>query len=288
MRRRAEKNKGKVSPALWPMYITTIAFIVLPLLYIVGISFLEKGDYFGVKNVVTVENYQKIFDPMYLSVLWESLKLAIITTVLTFLIGYPFAYCTAKLPIKWRGMVRMLLMTPFWLNSLIRLNGWIILMKANGVINTVLQSMGLIEEPLQLLYNDGAVIIGMVYALAPFMILAIYNSVEKLDWSLVEAARDLGAGPVKAFFTVTLPLSLPGIIAGCVLVFVPCIGLFYVSDLFGGSKTMLLGSLIRNEMLQARNWPFGAALSMLMLIATIGALQLYKKIAKTDSLQGIM
>ncbi|MBQ2817668.1 MAG: ABC transporter permease subunit, partial [Clostridia bacterium] len=118
--------------------------------------------------------------------------------------------------------------------------------------------------------------------------LAIYNSVEKLDWSLVEAARDLGAGPVKAFFTVTLPLSLPGIIAGCVLVFVPCIGLFYVSDLFGGSKTMLLGSLIRNEMLQARNWPFGAALSMLMLIATIGALQLYKKIAKTDSLQGIM
>lgn len=178
-------------------------------------------------------------------------------------------------------------MAPFWINSLLRLNGWIILLKANGAVNTLLQSLGIIDEPLKILYNNGAMMLGMVYALLPFMITSIYNSVEKLDWSLIEASRDLGASPFKAFVTVTVPLTVPGIVAGCVLVFVPSMGLFFISDLLGGAKTLLLGNLIKNELMQARNWPMGATLSIAMLLFTFAFILIYKKVTGAKNLGGI-
>ena len=280
-------KKSFFSPSVLPLTITSLLFVLIPLGYIVVISFLERGDYFGVKSVFTLQNYVKMFDPMYGKVFVDALIVAILTTLCSLIVAYPFSYAMARLEKKWRSVVMVFLMAPFWLNSLIRLNGVITLLRKNGVINSFLLGTGIIDEPLQLLYNYGSVIVGMIYALLPFMILAVYNSVEKMDWSLVEASRDLGAGPVRAFLTITLPQTLPGIIAGCILVFVPSVGLFFVSDLLGGAKSVLLGNLIRNEMLSARNWPFGAALSIVMLIVTSAAIQLYKKVTKESKVGGL-
>lgn len=289
MKRNAAKNrKNRISPMAIPMYLWTILFVAIPLIYILSMSFLKKAETWGVVMEFSLESYAQIFDPVYLKVFGQSLWLAFLTTAISLCIGYPFAYFTAKLPKGWRSTVMLLVMVPFWTNSLVRIYGWMILLRSQGVINTLLITMGVIDTPLKLLYNFGAVLVGMVYALLPFMILSIYNSVEKLDHSVVEAARDLGAGKWKAFLTTTLPLTMPGIMAGCVLVFVPSIGLFFISDLLGGGKTMLLGNLIKNELLTARNWPMGAALSMAMMLMTLAIIWIYKKVSGEKSLEGLL
>ena len=284
---RADQPKRRIAPTVWLLYIWTVLFVALPLIYVVVITFLKKGDVWGITSEFTLENYKNLISPVYAKVFLDSFLVAIFTTVLTLLIGYPFAYFTAKFSPKVRSFIVLLLMAPFWINSLLRLNGWIILLKANGAVNTVLQSLGLIDEPLKILYNNGAMMLGMVYALLPFMITSIYNSVEKLDWSLIEASRDLGASPFKSFLTVTIPLTVPGIVAGCVLVFVPSMGLFFISDLLGGAKTLLLGNLIKNELIQARNWPMGATLSIAMLAFTTAFIYLYKKVTGAKTLGGL-
>lgn len=289
MKRNAAKNrKSRISPMAIPMYLWTILFVAIPLIYILSMSFLKKAETWGVVMEFSLESYAQIFHPIYLKVFGQSLWLAFLTTVISLCVGYPFAYFTAKLPKGRRSTVMLLVMVPFWTNSLVRIYGWMILLRSQGVINTLLITMGVIDTPLKLLYNFGAVLVGMVYALLPFMILSIYNSVEKLDYSVVEAARDLGAGKWKAFLTTTLPLTMPGIMAGCVLVFVPSIGLFFISDLLGGGKTMLLGNLIKNELLTARNWPMGAALSMAMMLMTLLIIWLYKKVSGEKSLEGLL
>lgn len=272
------------SPSLIPLIIVAALFIVLPIAYIVNLSFLQRGEYWGVGDAYTLDSYKKLLDPTYAKVFLESLRIASITTAGCLLIAYPFAYAAAHLPPKYRQLVLLLLLAPFWLNSLIRLNGWMLFLRYDGVLNKLLLWLGLIEEPLSLLYNEGSVLLGMIYGLLPLMILTIYNSVEKLDHSLLEASRDLGASPARAFLTVTLPLTLPGIIAGCILVFVPSVGLFFISDLLGGAKVMLLGNLIANEMLSARNWPFGAALAVVMLILTLLLVRLYRVFSGGKSL----
>ena len=161
-----------------------------------------------------------------------------------------------------------LIMVPFWTSSLIRIYGWLIILQAKGIFNGILQAIGLIDEPLKILYTYPAVLIGMVYALLPFMILAVYSSVEKMDWSLVEAARDLGASPAKAFLTVTLKLTLPGLMSGIILTFVPSMGLFFIADILGGNKIVLVGSLIQDQLTRGSNWPFAAALAMVLTIIT--------------------
>lgn len=285
----AKSNKAKrvISPTVWILYAWTAIFVFLPLVYVVAITFLKKDEIWGLTNQFTLENYANLLNPVYLKVFGESFLVAIATTALTLLIGYPFAYATAKFSPKVRSFIILLLMAPFWINSLLRLNGWIIILKANGPINSILLSLGLIDEPLKILYNNGAMMLGMVYALLPFMITSIYNSVEKLDWSIIEASRDLGASPFKAFCTVTVPLTIPGIVAGCVLVFVPSMGLFFISDLLGGAKSLLLGNLIKNELMQARNWPMGATLSIAMLIFTFAFIGIYKKVTGEKTLGGI-
>ena len=205
----------RLSPAVIPLYIWTVLFTLLPLLYVVVLSFTTKSELWGYEWSFTLKNYANIGQSMYLRVFVDSFVIAFLTTVISLLLSYPFSYATSLLPPAWRRWVLMLVMIPFWTNSLVRLYGWIILLRADGVINQTLRNLGIIEAPLKLLYNDGAVLVGMVYALIPFMILSLYNSLEKLDWSIVEAARDLGANRWKAFWTVTLPQTLPGIAVSC-------------------------------------------------------------------------
>ena len=266
-----------------PMYLWGIAFVFISLLYVIGLSFLTRGENIGVIREVTSRNYIRLLEPQYLRVLWNSLKLALVTTFTCTLVGYPFGYFMARLKPLGRSIVMMLVIIPFWTNALIRIYGWRILLIANGPLNTALLKIGLIKEPLKLLYTDGAVLLGMVYALIPFMILPTFTAVDKMDFSVVEAARDLGANPLGAFFTITVPLTLPGLLAGCVLVFIPSMGLFFLSDLLGGSKSMLAGGLIQ-RLISSRDLPLAAAFSVLMLAVTGAIIAVYRKLGGTSDM----
>ena len=273
--------------ALWmraPMLLWALAFVGATLGYVLVISFLTRdSEGYGVVAQFTLDNYRRLLNPNYLQVFWQSVKLAFHTTVICLLIGYPFGYLMARASAFWRSILMLLVIVPFWTNALVRIYGWKILLMANGPINNFLMAIGLIDAPLKLLNTYGAVLLGMVYALIPFMILPVYTSVEKLDWSVVEAGRDLGAGRVRAFFTVTLPLTAPGVMAGCVLVFVPSMGLFFISDLLGGATEVLAGSLIRDQLLKSRDWPFAAALSMVLLVITCALLWVYARLGGKSS-----
>ncbi len=233
------QRRGEFLTAL-PLVLFTLLFIVGPMVYMVALSFMTRAETWGVVPQFTLKNYAGITEPVYLSTFWESLKLAVISTVLIIAIGYPFGYFMAKLGPKWKKRTMLLLMIPFWTSSLIRLYGWIIIFRAGGLFDSFLMALHVTSEPLKLLYTYPAVVVGMVYALLPFMIFAVYSSAEKLDFSLVEAARDLGASPMKAFLTVSLKLTLPGLLSGVVLTFVPSMGLFFIADLLGGNKVVLL------------------------------------------------
>ena len=259
-----------------PLYLWTVLFVLAALGYVIALSLQGRGELIGVSGQWTLDNYGRLREPQYFQVLVNSLRLAALTTLFCALIGYPFGYLMARLKPASRSIVTMLLVVPFWTNSLIRIYGWRILLIGNGPINTLLMNLGWIQQPLKLLNTEGAVFLGMVYALVPFMILPSSTAVEKLDDSVVEAARDLGASPLHAFFTVTVPLTLSGLMAGCVLVFIPSTGLFFLNDLLGGSKTMLAGNLIQSLM-KSRDLPMASTLSVLMLAVTGVVIALYRK-----------
>lgn len=267
-----------------PMYLWSIVFVLIALLYVIGLSFLSRGEVMGVTNEVNLRNYARLASPEYVNVLLKSLRLAAITTVICILIGYPFGYFMARLRPVARSVVMLLIIVPFWTNALIRIYGWRILLMSNGPLNTLLQKLGLIKEPLKLLYTDGAVLLGMVYALIPFMILPTFTTVDKLDFSVVEAARDLGASPLYAFFTITVPQTLAGLMAGCVLVFIPSMGLFFLNDLLGGSKSVLAGGLIQ-QLINSRDLPMAAALSVLLLAVTGAVIAVYRRVGGSDSME---
>ena len=259
-----------------PLYLWTVLFVLAALGDVIALSLQSRGELIGASGQWTLDNYARLQEPQYFQVLVNSLRLAALTTLLCALIGYPFGYLMARLKPASRSIVTLLLVVPFWTNSLIRIYGWRILLIGNGPINTLLMNLGWIQQPLKLLNTEGAVFLGMVYALVPFMILPSSTAVEKLDYSVVEAARDLGASPLHAFFTVTVPLTLSGLMAGCVLVFIPSTGLFFLNDLLGGSKTMLAGNLIQSLM-KSRDLPMASALSVLMLAVTGVVIALYRK-----------
>ncbi|MBQ8536424.1 MAG: ABC transporter permease subunit, partial [Clostridia bacterium] len=238
-----KKKQGFANALISPMVLWATAFVGVALLYIIGLSLMKSDGAMATTGEFTLANYQNILKPSYLRILLKSLSLAVQTTVLCLLIGYPFGYFMARTSPKWRGILLLLIIVPFWTNALIRIYGWKILLGANGPINEFLKAAGLIQKPLKLLYTQGAILLGMVYALIPFMILPAYTGAEKMDWTVVEAGRDLGASPFKAFMTLTIPLTLPSIMAGCVLVFIPSVGLFFLSDILGGSKEVLVGNL---------------------------------------------
>lgn len=268
-----------------PLYLFTLVLVAGPLLYMVVLSFQTRAEGWGIVNRFTLDNYIHIFDPVYLNTFAESLRLAVICTVLIIVIGYPFGYLMATLSPAWKKRMMLILMIPFWTSSLIRLYGWMIIFRANGTLDQLLMGLGLRDTPLKLLYTYPAVVVGMVYALIQFMILSVYSSAEKLDWSLLEAARDLGATPLQAFWTITLKLTMPGLLSGVILTFIPSMGLFFIADILGGNKVVLVGSLIQDQLMKAHNWPFAAALSVTLMLMTTMFIWLYKQITHTADLE---
>jgi spermidine/putrescine transport system permease protein len=238
-------------------------------------SFLQRGETEFVKFAFTLENYQRIFNPIYLDVFWNSFYLAAMTTLFCLLLGYPFAFLLARVTGKYKHLLLLFVIIPFWTSSLIRTYAMVIIFKTNGVMNSFLQWLGIIQEPIQLLYTPTAVVIGLVYSLLPFMVLPLYATIEKLDMRLIEAAKDLGARNIRIFWSIIIPLTMPGIIAGSMLVFLPALGMFYIPDLLGGAKALLIGNLIQNQFLSARDWPFGAAVSVILVLVMSLLLVLY-------------
>lgn len=272
-----EKARDRKRFLCVPMYLWAIALVLLPLFYVVGTSFFERDPSWGISNTVSLINYQTMLSPTYLKVFGTSIKLSGLTSLCALLVGYPFAYAMAKTPPKRRMLLMVLVVVPFWTSALIRTYGWMILLRADGPINTFLKALGIIQKPLKLLYTEGAVYLAFIYTMLPFMILPCFTVIERMDTSTVEAARDLGASPARAFLTVTLPLTASGIFSGLTLTFVPGMGLFFLSDLMGGSKTILVGNLISDQMRSARNAPFGAALAVGMLLLTALVLYLQRR-----------
>lgn len=264
---------------LSPVIIWMSAFFVVPIILVLVASFFNRGALGGIDySTVTLDNFAKFFDPRYLAILGDSFSISIFTTLICIALGYPFAYFVARTSKKYRTILLMLIILPFWTNSLVRTYAWIILLRTEGVINTYLINFHIIKQPLKLLYNQGAVLLGMVYTMFPFMVLPLYSTIEKLDFSLIEAAQDLGASPFKSFVKITLPLTKAGIFSGCLLVFVPTLGLFFIPDLMGGSKITLISNLIKNQFLSSRNWPFGSAISIIIMLIMFAVMALFNKL----------
>ena len=271
-------KKNRSGLLAMPMLLWSLIFVGAAMLCILLISFLTRNpEGNGVIFQFTLENYAKLAQPGYVKVLLNTLETALVTTAICILIGYPFGLLLARTRGRMRALLLLLVIVPFWTNALVRLYGWRLLLSGDGAINTVLIWLGLADKPLKFLGSYGAVILGMVYGLLPFMILPTFASAEKLDRSLIAAGRDLGAKPWKVFFTVELPLTLPGLLAGCVLVFVPSMALFFISDLLGGASDILIGNVVRDQLLKSRDWPFAAALSVMLLAMTGLVMLIYRR-----------
>jgi spermidine/putrescine transport system permease protein len=257
-----------------PANIYLLILVVLPLILVTILSFLSRGTYGQVVYKFNLTNYTRLFNELYGKVMVFSLGIGVGTTLICLLVGYPLAYFLARAPVRQRSLLLFLILLPFWTNFIIRIFAWMIILRSGGLLDGLLQWLHITNAPLNLLYTPTAVLIGMVYEFLPFMVLPLYTSLEKIENSLLEAAADLGAPPWKAFIRVTLPLSVPGMIAGTILTFIPAMGMFVVPDILGGAKTILIGNVIRNQFLTARDWPFGAAASMILMVMTM-ALTLY-------------
>ncbi|MGG0300582.1 spermidine/putrescine ABC transporter permease PotB [Bacillus albus] len=277
-------KKGKLLAL--PTVAWLLIFFLIPLLFVLAFAFMQRGAYGTVEMQFTLENITRVFDPLYMGTLWETVKIAVITTVICLVIGYPFAYTITIVDRKYRSILLLLATIPFWINFLVRSYAWIVILRSQGLVNTLLLKLGIINEPLNLLYNTPSVILGMVYSLLPFMILPVYAAIEQLDKRKLEAAYDLGATPVKAFWNVTVPMTMSGIATGSILVFVSSIGMFVVSDVMGGSKVALIGNVIQNQFLGARDWPFGSALSMIVVLFSVLLIYLYYRATKVYKYDG--
>jgi spermidine/putrescine transport system permease protein len=249
---------------LAPGAIIIIGLFLAPLTIILAYSLMTRGAYFGLGPPWTLDNYVRVFDPLYGQVLLRSFWLAGVATLFCLVLGFPLAMFISRAGSR-KNLFLNLVILPFWTSFLVRLYAWIFLLRDTGLVNSALQSMGIISEPLPMLYNDGAVILGLVYGYLPFMVLPLYATLERLDPALMEASADLGARPVTTFTKVVLPLCAPGIKAGAVLVFIPCLGAFLVPDLLGGGKSIMIGNVVQNQFTTARDWPFGAAISLVLM-----------------------
>lgn len=270
-----------------PTLIYTFILILLPLLYILFLSFTKSDSYGGIIYELTFENYLNIFDVTYIRMLFKSSLLAVIATFICILISYPFALILRTKSDSIKNLSTKLIMVPFLTNSLIRTYGWIILLRKNGIINNILLGTGVISGPLSLMYNKFGIVVGMVYTLLPFMLLPVCSSVFELDNNIIEAARDLGAKPFQIFRKIILPQTASGVFNGSLMVFMPAIGYFFIADILGGGKTMIIGNLIKNQFLTARNWPFGSAISIFLIVITLLLVKLYRRLGgNMDDLGG--
>lgn len=257
-----------------------IFFVLIPNILVFITSFLTRDGSNFIEFTFTLDNYKRLFEPLYAQVMWNSLYMSGIATIICLIIGYPFAFMIAKVPQKYRPVLLFLVILPFWTNSLIRIYGMKIFLGVKGILNNTLISLGLISEPIRVLNTEIAVIIGLVYILLPFMILPLYSAIEKIDGRLLEAAKDLGANTFQRFIRVIIPLTAPGIVAGCLLVLLPAMGMFYVADLLGGSKALLVGNVIKSEFLVSRNWPFGSTISIALTVLMALLIFVYYKANK--------
>ncbi len=264
---------------LLPAALWLFVFFVAPLFIVLAYSFLERGTYGGVVWSFTLENFQRVFDPLYFNTFLRSFYIAGVTTLITLILGFPLAGYIATRPAARRGTLVLALMIPFWTNFLIRTYAWLTLLRTNtGLINVTLLSLGLIKEPLSLFGNDFAIILGLVYGWLPDMVLPIFAALDRLDPALIEAARDLYASETKVFWRVIWPLSLPGVVAGSMLVFIPSLGAFVTPAILGGGKSLMIGNIISNQFLAAHDWPFGSALSFVMMTVMLAATLIYFRV----------
>lgn len=257
-----------------------IIFTLIPFFLVLLFSFFGEGAEGFTHLRLTYSNYVHIFHPIYFRIFIRSFELASVTACICLFLGYPFAYFVAQLPEKIRAALMFLLIIPFWTSSLIRIYAIIIIIRGKGLLNHLLLWMGVIHHPLQLLYTESIVLLGLVYSLLPFMILPLYANLEKFDWQLLDAARDLGATRMQSVFKIVLPLTIPGIVAGVMLVLLPAMTMFYIPDILGGSKSLLLGNLIKDQFVVANNWPFGSTVSVMLTVVMGLMLLLYWKVSK--------
>lgn len=260
-----------------PVVLVLVLLVALPLIYIAVMSFCSLDVYNNISYEFTLDNYAALFYPDYIKIYGQSLLIAFLSTVISLLISYPFAFIIARADKKIKNLLYMLVIIPFWTNSLIRIYGWRTFLGTTGWLNKMLLGIGIINEPLDLLYTPATTVLGMVYCLMPFMILPLYTAIEKLDNSLLEASSDLGAKPYKTFFNVIIPLTSSGIFSGSIMVFIPCLGYFFVSNILGGGNTDMIGNLIERQFTKANNWPLGAALSIILILITLILVKLYQK-----------
>ena len=282
-----------------PVSLWMILFVTIPMLFIVFISFMTRGTFGGVEYTPTLNSYKTLADVIYLNVILKSLRVAAVTTLVCLLLGYPFAYYIARKPADVASRLIMLLMIPLWTNSLMRLNAWMLLwtnslmrlnawmllFQTNGPVNQALLSLGLVQKPIMFLYSDGLVLLGLITNFLPFAVLPMYSSIEKLQNSVLEASADLGARPSMTFFRVTLPLTFPGIFSAIILTFIPALGTYTITDMLGGGKVLYIGNIIKNQFGTIRNWPLGAALSVLLLLVTALLIFLYSRFASIEDME---
>ena len=268
-----------------PVSLWMILFVTLPLLFIIAISLMSRGAFGGVDYRFSLKSYATLFDMIYFKVIMKSLNIAVLTTVSCLILGYPLAYYIARKPADTASRLIMLIMIPFWTNSLMRLNAWMLMFQMNGPVNNLLIRLHVFSNPVKFIYTDWLVFLGLVTNFLPFAVLPMYSSIEKLQDSLLEASADLGAPPVKTFFKVTLPLTFPGIFSAIILTFIPALGTYTVTDMLGGGKVLYIGNIIKNQFGVIRNWPLGSALSVLLLLITALLIFLYTRIARVEDLE---
>ncbi len=261
-----------------PVTLVMVLLIAVPLIYVAVMSFCSIDEFYNVTFDFTFDNYIRLANKDYLKIYAQSLIIALLTTVICILAGYPFSYAIARTKSRKKKILYMLVIIPFWTNSLIRIYGWRSFLGSSGWLNMLLTRIGITKEPIDLLYKQGTTILGMVYCLIPFMILPLYTAIEKLDGSLLEASSDLGARPVSTFFEVILPLTSSGIFSGSLMVFIPCLGYFFVSDILGGGNSDVIGNLIERQFQSGNNWPLGAALSIILIAVTLILVKIYQKL----------
>lgn len=258
---------------LAPALLITVVLFLAPTSIVCAYSILTRGAYGGVIRPFTIESFLRVFDPIYIEIFWRSFWISTVSTLLCLLLGFPLALFIARASSN-RLLLLNLVMLPFWTSFLIRTYAWMFLLRDTGLINSLLLSAHLISKPLPLLFNNFAVILGLVYGYLPFMVLPLYATLEKLDPTLLDAASDLGATPLVTLWKIIVPLSRSGIVAGCLLVFIPCLGAYLTPDLLGGGKTVMIGNLVQNQFTTARDWPFGSAISLLLMAIVLALLLL--------------
>lgn len=279
-----KRERLAVLATVGPYAAVTLLLVLLPLLYVCLMSVMTRPSYGGVAFTVSFNGYRSLFEKAYLIAAWNSIRMSLISTVIILLISYPMAYMLSRCSRKLASNLIILMMLPYFTNSLIRLYSYILLFNTNGILNGILAGLGLSRKA-DFLYSEPAVILGLVYMCIPYAVLPMYSSIERLDKALVEASYDLGAGRIRTFFRITLPMTMPGVYAAAIISFVPSIGNYFVADILGGSKTLLVGNLIKNQFMSSRNWPLGSALSVFLIAGTLIFVYLYARVSRADAME---